>query len=126
MDGLAGVERRVYTMPSLVSRCTVFFVAVGAFCCGRARLCAGAEVSPSPAAFTDWKVCEKYRDKVVHPATTLKPGDLRRARENIRHAKWAKDYVGGLRSTADHLEKTFTREYLERLIEPATPRGVVS
>ncbi|MCY3021474.1 MAG: hypothetical protein NTW87_20865, partial [Planctomycetota bacterium] len=80
-----------------------------------------AEATPDPAALTAWKECEKYRDKVVHPATTVKGDDLRRARENIARCKWAKDYVEGLRSSADGAGKALTREYLERMIEPTTP-----
>lgn len=108
-------------LPRAPLRWMAVLLAAAASACGLARPALAAEPKPSPALLTDWKECEKYREKVVHPAATVKPDDLRRARENIRRCKWARDYVAGLRSSADRIEKTFTREYLERMIEPTTP-----
>ncbi len=70
---------------------------------------------------TDWSDWEKYRDRVIHPATTIKPEDLERARQNIERYDWAKGYVARLRESADAIAGQLNPAYLERMLEVTTP-----
>ncbi|MBI2952146.1 hypothetical protein HYY27_08630, partial [bacterium] len=58
---------------------------------------------------------------MVHPAATIKPTDLERARDNIQRHAWAQRYAEGLRESADGIVKQVSPEYLENMIEPTTP-----
>ncbi|MGD0091597.1 MAG: heparinase II/III family protein [Planctomycetota bacterium] len=108
-------------MPDLLVRWAMSLTAVAGSCGVPGALASAAEAGPGPAVLADWKECEKYRDNVVHPAATVKPEDLRRAKENIQRFQWAQECLASLRSSADRIEKAVTREYLERMIEPVTP-----
>ncbi|MDA0745058.1 MAG: heparinase II/III family protein [bacterium] len=74
--------------------------------------------STDPKDWSDW---EKYRDQVVHPAATIKPADIERARENIQQHTWAQHYVETLRKSAENIAKQISPAYLETMIEPTTP-----
>ncbi len=69
----------------------------------------------------DWSDWEKYRDQVVHPAATIKPRDLERARDNLQRHAWAQRFADRLRESADGIVKQVSPAYLERMIEPTTP-----
>ncbi|MDP6040624.1 MAG: heparinase II/III family protein [Candidatus Latescibacteria bacterium] len=71
----------------------------------------------------DWSDWEKFRDQVVHPAATIKPMDLERARENIQRHDWAQRYADSLRESADDIAQQISPDYLENMIEPTTPGG---
>jgi hypothetical protein len=70
---------------------------------------------------TDWSDWKKYRAQVVHPATTIKPADLVRAKENIRRYTWARRYVERLRKSADAISAKLSRDYVQHMIERTTP-----
>ena len=86
--------------------------------CGDAVLGAEARSGRGPTDWSDW---EKYRAQVVNPATTIKPEDLARAKENVRRYAWARRYVEGLRKSAEGILKKLSPGYIERMIEPTTP-----
>ena len=77
----------------------------------------GAEAKPP----TDWSDWERYRAGVQHPASSIKPADLARARENIKRYPWAQAYAERLRESADTLVPRITPEYLVRMLERTTP-----
>ena len=77
-----------------------------------------AAETPGPTDWSDW---EKYRKEVVHPAATIKAGDLARARENVRRYHWAKTYAERLAKSADDILERLTPEYVAQMIEPTTP-----
>ncbi len=69
----------------------------------------------------DWSDWEKYRDQVIHPATTIKPEDIARAQENIQKHDWAKSYTDTLRETAEEIAQQISPAYLDNMIETTTP-----
>ena len=80
-----------------------------------------ASVAAQSRGPTDWSDWEKYRDRVVHPATTIKPEDLDRARRNIERYEWAKSYAARVRESADAIVPKITAAYLEQMLEITTP-----
>lgn len=77
-----------------------------------------ADSTPGPTDWSDW---EKYRESVVHPATIIKPQDLRRAKANLQRYAWAQSYSDRLRRSADGIMDTLSPEYLVQMIERTTP-----
>jgi hypothetical protein len=69
----------------------------------------------------DWSDWETYRDRVVHPAATIKSVDVERAQENIQRHAWAQQYTDHLRESADNIAQQISLSYLENMIEPTTP-----
>ena len=81
-------------------------------------------MSDLAAAARDWSAWETYRDRVVHPAGTIKAVDLDRARENIHRHDWAKRCADGLQKSADAIVDQVSPAWLKTLIEPTTPGGM--
>ena len=69
----------------------------------------------------DWSAWQKYRATVVHPASTIKPADVERARENMRRYEWARGYAAGLQKTADNWLAKLTPEWIAKFIPVETP-----
>ncbi|MDH7571652.1 MAG: hypothetical protein QHJ73_18900, partial [Armatimonadota bacterium] len=69
----------------------------------------------------DLEVWKKYRDQVVHPATTIKPADLERARRNQELYPWARAYVQRLRTDCDRIVTKVSPEYLQHMVERTSP-----
>ena len=69
----------------------------------------------------DWSDWEKYRSTVKHPCTTIKQGDIGRARENIKRYDWAKRYARDVEQNARALIPKLTPEFLENIIPTTTP-----
>lgn len=74
----------------------------------------------SPLGLADW---EAHRFTVSHPTTSIKAGDLARARENLARHKWAQDYAAGQKANAEKILPLLTPEYLARMVERTTPGG---
>jgi hypothetical protein len=69
----------------------------------------------------DYALWQEYRHTVRHPCTTIKPEDIRRARENVERYAWARRYLDRVCKSADaHLEQ-LTPEFVEMMIERTTP-----
>jgi len=82
----------------------------------------GAEIrKPADEPLLDWSAWQKHRSSVVHPAATVKPEDLRRARENLQRHAWARDYLKGLERGVRGWSQRLTPEYLEQMIPATTP-----
>src|SRR5690606_27462585 len=56
-----------------------------------------------------------------HPSLTIKPEDLKRAKENIRKYEWAQNYVQNIKRQADHFIGLIAKHGLKQLIEVTTP-----
>lgn len=69
----------------------------------------------------DWSAWEKYRATVVHPAATVKPESLRRARENIKRHAWAAQYARGAERGVTGWPERLTPAFLEQMIPATTP-----
>jgi hypothetical protein len=69
----------------------------------------------------DWSDWETYREQVIHPAATIKPVDVARARENLNRHDWARRYVDGLQESADLIVDQIFPTYIENMIEATTP-----
>jgi hypothetical protein len=76
---------------------------------------------PADEPLLNWAAWEKYRTAVVHPAATVKPAGLARARENIARHKWAAQYARGVESSAKGWLAKLTPEYLRLMIPTTTP-----
>lgn len=59
--------------------------------------------------------------RVKHPATTLKPADLNRAKQNIAQHEWAKQYAEAARSRAQSAAAKVTPEWLLGMVPVTTP-----
>jgi hypothetical protein len=76
---------------------------------------------PEDEPLLDWSPWEKYRATVVHPAATLKPADLERARANLERYAWARSYRESVeRGVRDWVAK-LTPEFLVQMIPATTP-----
>src|SRR5688500_7594964 len=78
-------------------------------------------VSRAAEPLFDWSEWKRYRSTVSHPSLTIKPADLKRARENIRRYDWAKQYADALHDKALAYAARFTPRYVERMLEQTTP-----
>lgn len=76
---------------------------------------------PADEPLLNWAAWEQYRTGVVHPAATVKPAGLARARENMARSKWAADYARGVESAAKGWLAKLTPEYLQAMIPTTTP-----
>ncbi len=78
-------------------------------------------IDPINDPLLDWSFWEKYRTEIRHPALTLKPQDLDRARANIQNFEWARNYAGNIKRQADSFIGLIHGHGLEKLIETTTP-----
>lgn len=69
----------------------------------------------------DWSAWGRYRTTVVHPAGTIKPADIARAKENIRRYEWARAYVRELKGKAEAWLDKLSPEWLTTMIPVETP-----
>lgn len=60
-------------------------------------------------------------ESVRHPATTLKPADLKRAKQNIAQHEWARQYAEAARSRAPSSAAKITPEWLLGMVPGTTP-----
>ena len=76
---------------------------------------------PADEPLLQWTPWEQYRSTVIHPAATIKPEALARARENIARYAWAASYLRGLENGAKGWPAKLTAAYLEAMIPANTP-----
>jgi hypothetical protein len=77
--------------------------------------------TPAEEPLLDWSAWERYRTTVVHPAGTIKPADVERAKENMRRYEWARGYAQELQRGADAWLGKFAPEWLTTMIPLETP-----
>lgn len=80
-----------------------------------------AQRTPADEPLLDWSAWKRYRTTVVHPAGTIKPADIERARENMRRYEWARQYALGLQRSADTWLSQLTPEWIATMIPVETP-----
>lgn len=69
----------------------------------------------------DWSPWERYRTTVKHPAVTIKPSDIARARANIMRYGWARSYARTVEDNARRYLARITPEFLAAMIPETTP-----
>jgi hypothetical protein len=69
----------------------------------------------------NWSAWTRYRLTVVHPAGTIKPADVERARANRRRYEWARGYAKDLERSADGWLSKLTPEWMATMIPVETP-----
>ncbi len=77
--------------------------------------------TPAEEPLLDWSAWQRYRTTVVHPAGTIKPADLARARENRRRYEWARAYAQEVERNADVRLAALTPEWLATMVPVETP-----
>jgi len=88
-----------------------------------AAACGGAPARRTAAdePLLDWSAWKLHRTTVVHPAGTIKPADVERAKENMRRYEWARAYAEELRRGADDWLNRLTPEWIATMIPVETP-----
>src|SRR5690606_14570746 len=69
----------------------------------------------------DWKLWEKFRDQVVHPALTIREEDIENALTNKAKFEWAAHYVNNIEQLARKYLHHIQTTNLTNLIEETTP-----
>jgi len=94
-------------------RATAFLIA--------ACVTAATAAEPQDEPLLDWSPWQEYRAGVKHPAATIKPTDLARARANLERYQWARSYRDGLDRGVKGWVAKITPELLEQMIPALTP-----
>ncbi|NUQ60954.1 MAG: heparinase II/III family protein [Pirellulales bacterium] len=76
---------------------------------------------PSDEPLLGWAVCRVHRTSVVHPAATIKPDDLARAKGNLERHAWAQEYLRGLERSVRDWPQKINPEYLRQMVPATTP-----
>jgi hypothetical protein len=71
--------------------------------------------------FSPWR---EYRATVIHPALTIKPADLAKARQNIGRYEWARKYAAEVRKSAAANLGRLTPQFIEQMIPQTTPLSI--
>jgi len=84
---------------------------------------AAAQVQRKPAdeSLLDWSAWTRYRTAIVHPAGTIKPADIKRARENMKRYEWARSYAQEIEQKARDWAPKLTPDWLATMIPVDTP-----
>lgn len=72
-------------------------------------------------ALTDWQLWEEHRASVRHPTLAIKAADIVRARKNIAHYAWAREYAQSVEQDVAEVLSMLTPAYLETMIPATTP-----
>ena len=82
---------------------------------------AQAQRTPADEPLLDWFAWTRYRTTVTHPAGTIKPADVERAKENMRRYEWARGYAQEVGRSADSWLGKLTPEWIATMIPLDTP-----
>jgi len=82
---------------------------------------AQAQRMPADEPLLNWSLWQRYRAQVPHPATTIKPADLRRAQENLKRYDWARQYRDSLEKMVGPWVEKITPAFLKQMIPSTTP-----
>ncbi|MCC6444067.1 MAG: heparinase II/III family protein [Armatimonadetes bacterium] len=82
---------------------------------------APGQIMPEQEPLYNWSSWKKYRAAISHPATMIKPDDLRRARKNLARYEWAQNYRDSLESSVSGWLPKIDAGWLARMIPATTP-----